>query len=131
MKPWHSYFLILLIIAVVVVVGYRFEQYYIARDYVVNVFTECDSTTHSCFIADQATADPAFQTGPYEKVTITAHDVPSCLEEHTCTNFSCDGIQSCTITYCSSDVLEDGESCTTIPTTTPAVGTSTEATTSP
>ena len=126
MKHRNSYFLTFLVVAVLIVIGYRFERYYIARDYVLNVFTQCDTTIHSCFTADQNTADPAFQSVPYEKVTIVAHDVPSCLEEHSCTDFSCTGIPSCKITYCSNDVLGDGESCTTIA---PA-GTSTEETTS-
>ena len=118
-------FLIFLIIAVFAIVGYRFQNYYITRDYVLNVFTPCDPTAHSCFAADESIADPSFQTGPCEKVEIIAHYVPPCLEEHTCKDFSCEGITSCKISYCSNDLLDVGESCI----TTRSAGTSTEKTT--
>jgi hypothetical protein len=106
-------FFIFLATAVVLIVGYRFDRYYVAQDYLVDVFTQCDTTSHSCFEADETIADPAFQGAPYEKIEILARDTPKCLEEHVCKDFSCDGIASCAVTYCSSESLEDGESCTT------------------
>lgn len=104
-------FLCLLGIIVVVIAGHNFERYYLAKDYPLHVFTACDPISHSCFIADEATADPTFQNGPYEKVEIGAAHAPSCLGEHTCSNFSCDGISACSVTYCSESSKEEGETC--------------------
>jgi hypothetical protein len=116
-------FLLLLILAMIIVVGYRFEKYYIQKDYTVTVFTNCNIANHSCFIADPSTADPAFQNAPYAKVQLNAHFIPQCLEEHTCTNFSCSGTPSCTISYCSAKNVSDGESCSVTPTTATASST--------
>ncbi len=110
-KIW---FFAVLMLCAIVFVGYNFERYYVQKMYPVHVFTACDPTRHSCFTADPASSDPTFQAGTYEKVQISAAAAPSCLDEHTCKNFSCAGVQgTCAITFCSKDNLETGESCTT------------------
>lgn len=105
-------FLISLGALVAIIAGHNFERYHIFKDYPVHVFTACDTSIHSCFEADPATADPTFQTGPYAKVEMNAKYAPSCLDEHTCSNFTCDGIVGiCQVIYCSADSKETGESC--------------------
>jgi hypothetical protein len=105
-------FLVFILIIVLIVAGHNFERYYIAKNYPLHVFINCDTAKHSCFVADPATADPTFQASPYAKVLINAAHAPSCLEEHDCSNFSCNGIiGACEVMYCSKDSLEDGETC--------------------
>lgn len=106
-------FLICVGILVLIVAIHNFARYYVAKDYPFHVFTSCAPFMHSCFTADPTNSDPTFQGGAYEKVMIDAAHAPICLEEHTCANFSCDGLGAlCQVTYCSPDALEDGESCT-------------------
>lgn len=107
-------FLGFLLLSLFAIVGYRFDRYYIANDYTVDVFTTCDTSIHNCFISDASVADPTYQAEPYEKVEINAGDAPYCLEEHTCTNFSCGTIASCTIAYCTADTTDSGESCSSL-----------------
>ena len=105
-------FLVFLAVAVLVIGGHSFYRYYIVKGYPLHVFSACDPASHDCFVADPATADPTFQAGPYEKIEINAGVAPKCLDEHTCTDFSCTGIQgSCQVTFCSDSTKEDGESC--------------------
>lgn len=105
-------FLICTGILVLIVGIHNFTRYYIMRDYPLNVFSSCDPAMHSCFIANPDTADPTFQTEPYEKVAVDAAHAPSCLDEHTCSNFTCEGVGgTCEVTYCSADTVEEGESC--------------------
>lgn len=106
-------FLVILGVFVLIVAGHNFERYHVASDYPLHVFTNCDSTKNSCFGADPDIGDPTFQSGTYEKVEMIASGAPHCLDEHTCTDFTCDGIADCQITYCSEETIEDGESCTT------------------
>jgi hypothetical protein len=105
-------YLIFISIFVLVVIGYNFVHYYIIRNYPVQVFTACNPIQHNCFVADPNTADPTFQATLYSKVKITALYAPSCLEEHTCSDFTCDGIMgACVVKYCSETTREDGETC--------------------
>jgi len=107
-------FLVLFSALIIILVAYNFRRYYIAKDYSIYAFTACDPAQHSCFQADPDTADPTFQSGYYAKVEMEAVYAPACLDEHTCENFSCDNIASCKITYCSSDTIEPGETCSSI-----------------
>ncbi|MES2225726.1 MAG: hypothetical protein V4480_02855 [Patescibacteria group bacterium] len=108
------YFLVLSIAAILGIVGYRYDQYLVEKQYTLRVDVSCDSAAESCFAAD-CTPDsgPDCDPTPYKKVEIRAADAPACLEEHSCEHFSCAGIASCTLSLCSGDVLEDGEKCAT------------------
>ncbi len=97
---------------VVVTVAYRYDQYVLHKNYIVNAQAPCDPTTEQCFVSDCTPGDPGCDTSPYEKVTMSAAEAPACLEEHSCDSFSCAGSLSCSIAYCSDDTLEDGETCT-------------------
>jgi hypothetical protein len=106
-------FLVFICIAVVALGAHNFFRYYLQKDYPFHVFTTCNPAQHSCFTADPNNSDPTFQSGMYEKVLISASRAPQCLEQHTCTDFSCAGLgSSCQISYCSKATLEAGESCT-------------------
>jgi hypothetical protein len=115
MSLGRSWFFILVVFLAFIFIAYNFDRYYLLKQYPVQAFTTCDPAQHSCFTADPSTADPTFQSGAYEKVRINAKIAPSCLDEHTCSNFTCNGLNgACTITYCSKHTLESGESCTNI-----------------
>lgn len=93
-----------------VTVGYRYYQYMVKKNFILEVNVACDPNTENCFKAD--CSGDGCDTSTYKKVTISAHDAPKCLEEHNCDTFTCTGISSCTMTYCSKDTLADGEVCT-------------------
>lgn len=105
-------FFTVLCIFILAIAGHNFVRYHILKDYPVSTFTECDPEKHNCFLADIDTSDPTFQTGPYAKVEVNAAYAPSCLDEHTCSNFSCDGIAGfCDVKYCTEDSVDEGETC--------------------
>lgn len=97
----------------VIVAGYRYEQYVMARNFTFFANTACDSSLHDCFIADCSPEEDGLgcPNGPYAKVELSASDAPKCLSEHSCKSFSCDGLEDCEITYCSEDILDEGEIC--------------------
>ncbi len=108
-------FLISIFVLVVMVFAYNFLHYYTAKEYPLYSYTSCDPSRDSCFEVDPESENFAFYTEPYAKVDIIARYAPTCLNEHTCTNFTCIGIEDhCTVTYCSDEVLEDGELCSTL-----------------
>jgi len=106
-------FLLLLVVIVGIIAGHNSLRYYLNKGYPIHAVIACNPTMHTCFVADPATADPAYQTEPYAKVVIDNANAPKCLDEHTCTDFSCIGITGCSIEYCSASTTEDGESCST------------------
>jgi len=113
MKTRPLYLLLLLLSAILVVIAYRYEQYVVQRNFLIDVQAPCDPASKSCFVSDcSPTDDPACDTSPYDKVEILDSEAPACLEEHTCVAFSCEGYSNCSIDYCSEDTLEDGEACT-------------------
>ena len=91
----------------------NFVRYFALKNYDLYTFTSCNPDVHSCFVTDPDFTGFVFYVAPYAKVEIPASIAPACLDEHTCENFSCDGRgEGCVITYCSEDVLEEGEICT-------------------
>ena len=112
-------------ILIVAVIGFRYYEYVLNHNFVMNVYTACNPAIEQCFVSDCSPADDlSCPPGPYKKIEIRSSDAPKCLEEHTCKDFRCDGIVSCTATYCSAETLEAGESCTEIPkisSTTPGI----------
>ena len=111
MSKLSKYFFALMIAALLCVVGYRYYQYVYMRNFILDVNVACDPVKESCFTADCNASDPSCDTTTYKKVEILAHNAPKCLEEHSCQNFSCDSINSCKISTCSTDSLADGEKC--------------------
>lgn len=106
-------FIICLSLFVLIVPVHNYIRYYIYRDYDLHVFSQCNPLEHNCFLADSESADPTFQNGPYIKVSLNASVAPTCLDEHTCTDFSCANIRGrCEITYCKQALLDGGETCT-------------------
>jgi len=118
--------LVLILLGITAIVGYRYDQYLVARNFVLTVDAPCDPSTQTCFISDcSPTTDLSCDTTTYEKVVMNDAYAPKCLEEHSCDNFTCPAAdKTCAITFCSKDALADGETCK----STTDVGTTTEAT---
>ena len=104
--------ILLTVVLLMMVAGYRFDQYVLAKNYVVSSQAPCDPTQGQCFIEQCPIDEDLCDSEPYVKVEVLANQAPACLEEHSCTAFSCDGMASCAIEYCTPDTLEDGEACT-------------------
>lgn len=121
--------LVLILIGIAVVAGYRYYDFSVARNYHINAHVPCDPASELCFAADCAPDDASCDATPYAKVQILAHEAPHCIEDNSCESFSCDGYSSCTKTDCTADTLEDGEICEVAsePEPAPAEATTTEA----
>ena len=99
-------------IAILIVIGYRFDQYVLQKNYRVDAHTVCDPKTERCFAADCSSgSDPECDPTPYKKVQVRAAEAPACLLENNCDSFSCT-TSSCKTLYCDDSTLEDGEVCT-------------------
>lgn len=107
-------FLIFTFFLVGLVFTHNFNRYYVTKDYELTGYTSCDTSLYNCFLSDENQGDFSFYTKPYAKVSINAKYAPSCLSEHSCENFSCDSIQTCTLTYCDPESADPGEHCTDI-----------------
>ena len=107
-----NWLIIVVVFILLAVVGYRFEQYYVLKNFTLEVNTSCNPEIDKCFVMDCQAGNPGCDTSPYKKVEILARDAPKCLEEHSCDNFVCPvGSVKCSISYCSQSVLSDGETC--------------------
>lgn len=82
-------------------------------DYLITASVPCDAAGSSCFVAESGEGIEVGCDGvPYARATLAAREAPACLEEHSCATFSCEGRQTCTVAFCSDDVVGDGERCT-------------------
>jgi hypothetical protein len=105
-----KYFFIVTLIFIFCIIGYRYYDYVYKQNFILSVSVTCDPAIHSCFVWDCGEEEGCDAT-PYEKIEILAYQAPQCLEEHNCESFSCTGLESCTVTYCSEDTLSEGEKC--------------------
>ncbi len=106
-----KFLLTLVFLIVICVVANRFYQYYINKNFLVEVNAVCDPKTETCFSPTCESDELGCEPAPYKKVEILYKDAPRCLEEHNCTEFTCGLNTQCIITYCSESTLSDGESC--------------------
>lgn len=100
------------LIALAIIFWYRYEEYLLRQNFLVNAFVPCNPSLGTCFISDCSPEDdPSCDTEPYMKATLPANEAPLCVLNHTCNSFSCDGLASCEITTCDDSSIEDGETC--------------------
>lgn len=97
-----------IIVAIFIIASYRYNQYILDGDFILNVNVDCEQGEENCF---DPSSDSSFGDFPYKKVEIFSRNAPKCLEEHTCGVFSCEGIKGCSVTYCSDETNLEGESC--------------------
>lgn len=105
-----KYPIIMLALLTLIVGGYRYYQYVVEGNFLLEVNMACDPQHEACF---SPSADSGIGSGPYKKVEINAHYAPKCLEEHNCENFSCQNIPAgkCTMIHCSDSTRTEGEEC--------------------
>ncbi|HVY36105.1 MAG TPA: hypothetical protein VG982_02405 [Candidatus Paceibacterota bacterium] len=104
--------IILVVLAIFIVAGYRYKGYVLDGNYTVLANTVCDASEGHCFVSDcsPGESENCDQT-PYKKVTIERKYAPECILNHTCESFYCGDIPTCSITYCSDETLDEGEIC--------------------
>ena len=104
-------FPIIFILVFFFVVGYRYKEYVLDKNFILEVNTLCDQNSGNCFTS--SSSDLNFGQNPYKKIKILASYAPKCLEEHSCESFICPANKNseCEITYCSNDTKTDGEEC--------------------
>jgi len=134
-----KYFLGFVALVIVLLVGYKFKQFIIDKDFTLIANIPCDPATESCFrvVCDPEGCDDSSgivnsDGSPYKKITLPYSKAPNCLIEENCTPVEASqicvaGDTTCIIDTCSEDTLEDGEEC--VPAATDATGTETPATT--
>lgn len=97
---------------ILAVLVYRYYDYNIQRHYILEVNTVCDPAQEQCFIAAGSDYEDVYNSEPYKKVTIRADYAPECLEEHSCSAFTCEGVAgACVITYCDEETHDETETC--------------------
>jgi len=108
---YYSALFILLLIAVVV----RFYEYKVDRNFLIFSFIECDPTTNDCFVENcSPQVDSECNPSPYAKIAIPGYIAPECLAEHTCESFVCSQENGCIIDYCTEEVTEEWETCSSL-----------------
>ena len=107
-----KYFIYFLILVTLVVIFNRYQQYVYNKNFILDVNTVCDPTIEQCFISDCTPGTDSCDITPYKKVEILDLYAPKCLEEHSCSIFTCEEKKGdCSITYCSAENTVDGEKC--------------------
>jgi hypothetical protein len=114
METRSKLFFWLLLVIIILVSGFKFNQFFIEKDFTLLVNLDCDPAMERCFALDCSSMDdPECDDVPYKKLETWAGNAPSCLLERTCLDFSCplnDAL--CSVTYCSSENIESWEKCT-------------------
>ncbi len=101
----------LIIVIVLLIVGYRFEQYKVEKDFLLFTTIECSEGDTGCFTLECSGDDLECDPTPYKKVVIQADGASSCLFEHDCVDFVCNETENCEIIICDDSSIEEGETC--------------------
>jgi hypothetical protein len=104
--------LILIILVLLAVIVYRYDQYILKKNFLLNIAANCDPSIESCFVVNcSPEEDEECDQTPYKKIEILASEAPMCLQEHSCDSFECESGTSCVAVYCSENTLEEWEVC--------------------
>ena len=107
MKNKNKIILSILILLVIFSISVKFKKYVIDKDYFVYMQPACIEG-YVCFTNEDAEE-------PYLKVYRKAYEVEKCMSIGGCQpDFCTQDEVDCSITSCSEDDLEEGESCVTI-----------------
>ncbi|MEN9647420.1 MAG: hypothetical protein RLY57_224 [Candidatus Parcubacteria bacterium] len=107
-----TYLILLITILISTLIWYRFNDFVINKNFVINVAVNCNTEIEQCFVSDCNTEiDSECDQEPYKKISILKKYAPACLEEHSCENFKCSDFQSCMEINCSEASLDEGEIC--------------------
>jgi len=102
-----------LIVLVLFVVAFKFQQFFLNRDYILYVNADCNPETDSCFQMDCSEAEEGdCDLFTYKKLELSARNAPTCLLNRECLNYSCGEYDlNCQEVYCENATLEEGEMC--------------------
>ena len=106
-----------LVAVIVILVAFKYFEFYINKDYTFITQVDCDPATESCFqiICEEEGCDDSsgiiyYDGSPYKYVEMPASLAPMCLEDTTCPEFTCDQVgEGCETYYCSEENIEDPE----------------------
>ncbi len=93
--------------------AWKYKVYVLDRDFLITDTIPCDPRTKSCFVHECINSDEC-ASEPYQKITIQANELPVCdkFRENECPIPTCKlGSTTCSISYCSENTLEAGETC--------------------
>lgn len=112
MRSQSLWLVLLLVAGLFLAIAARYYSYFVTQDFIIYANVICDTNVEACFVSDCIPGEDLGCDGlPYKKIEILANEAPKCILEHTCETFSCENYPSCVVTYCSADVIEDGEAC--------------------
>ena len=106
---------------VFIVVLASFLKLYFLQKYWIEFQAPCDPESEVCFVyvcdpeSEECTGDPEQDTYYYKIIRRIASDTPTCdPNDEDCGALSCEGISEnlCQVTYCTEDVLEEWQTCT-------------------
>lgn len=103
-------FLICFSLLLLAVIGYRFKEYFFEKNFLVATTLPCDPAKHLCFTIE-CPEDETCERGPYKKIVAPRFQVPECLEERTCQDFTCRPELGCREISCSYLDRMKGEIC--------------------
>jgi len=93
-------------ITILIVVGIKYVQFYVNKDFTFQTQVDCDPAVESCFQVLEDNQDPEtgiiyYDGSPYKYVEMPAALAPTCLEETTCPEFTCESVgEECATYYC-------------------------------
>ncbi len=105
-------FFVLLVAAAI----WKYQVYFVERDYLIYNQIACDPTEESCFAYLCEEDDEECDDTPYKKIEKYASNIAVCDEyaREDCPELTCEESEfGCIVTACSEDTLEDGEQCVT------------------
>jgi hypothetical protein len=106
--------IILFLVLLVVTSIWKYDTFFVNRDYSIYTLVSCDPEEESCFSFVCEEGDEECDDSPYKKIEMLAADAPLCdpYTDETCDEPSCNAENgTCIVTVCSEDALEEGEMC--------------------
>ncbi len=106
---------VVFVLALLAAVAWNYSTFFIDRDYLVYSEISCDPEMESCFSWVCGEEDNECDDSPYKKIELAAASLPLCdmYTNEECPEPTCNtNDETCTITYCSDETLEEGEICT-------------------
>ena len=90
----------------------KYYTFFIQQDFLVYDQIPCNPALESCFIA--ACEEEVCENAPYKKIEKSAQNIPFCdPSAEACPRPTCSQDEpNCTITVCSEESIEEGETCT-------------------
>ncbi len=109
-----KYLFLVFVLIVIVSIIYGLYHFIFARDYVIYSEISCDPSIESCFFYECDESELGCLGEPYKKIIKNAKYSPYCdpYADDNCPELFCEESEfGCEIIECSTNELEEGESC--------------------